>query len=143
MRGAMLATCLLVTAGLLSTVAGAAEKDAKYYQGQFDRFSRVIADLKAADANDELGREIEVIRTWISQSQAYLASDKLEKIEPMIERIAAQAEYVRAKLKRMDAQEAADAAEADAGKAEAASQKTAQAADAAEKKYQELEAKGL
>ncbi len=143
MRRAMVVSLVLIVAGLISAAAGAADKDAKYYQQQFDRYSRVIADLKAADANDELGQEIEVIRTWISQSQAYLAADKLEQIEPMVELISAQAEYVRAKLKRMDADEAAASAEADADKAEAAAKKMAQAADAAEQKYKELEAKGL
>ena len=143
MRRASLVICLLAAVCLVAGVAQAGDKDAKYYQAQFDRFSRVIAELKAADANDELGQEIEVIRTWISQAQAFLAADKLDEIEPMVARIAAQAEYVRAKLKRLDAEEAADVAEAEADEAEAKAKKTAQAADAAEQKYKELEAKGL
>jgi len=140
---ALLKIGLLVASCLGAVAANAGDKDAKYYQAQFDRFSRAIAELKAADANEELGQEIEVIRTWISQAQAFLAADKLDEIEPLVERIAAQAEYVRAKLKRMDADEAADVAEAEAKKVEAKAEKTAQAADAAEKKYKDLESKGL
>ncbi len=54
--------------------SGGGDKDAKYYQARFDSISRVIAELKGADINDELGQDIEVIRTWISQAQAYLAA---------------------------------------------------------------------
>jgi uncharacterized protein with gpF-like domain len=143
MQRALVTTCLLAAAVLLATQAAAADKDAKYYQARFDRISRVIADLKSADVGDELGQDIEVMRTWISQAQAYLAADKLDEVQPLLERIVAQVEFVRAKLKRIEAEQAAAAAEDDADEAEAAAEKTAAAAEAAEEKYQELEAKGL
>ncbi|MBW2702378.1 MAG: hypothetical protein JRF33_16280 [Deltaproteobacteria bacterium] len=128
---------LLVLIG--SSVAGAKDKDAKYYQGQFERFSLLIADLKSADAADEVVRDIEVIRTHIGQAQALLAAEKLESIDPIIERIVAQAGCVRAKLDRLDAEQAAAEAGQQADDAEAAAAELKQKVDAAKKKYDALE----
>lgn len=136
----------LVVVGLLVlgfVGAQAAEKDAKYYQKQFTHWSKVIADLKEADVTEGAGRDIEVIRTWISQAQAFLASEKLDDIEPLLRRIEAQAEYVRAKITRLAAEDAADEAEELAKTARAEAEKMNAAANAAAKQLEELESKGL
>lgn len=123
--------------------AQAAEKDAKYYQKQFTHWSKVIADLKGADVTEGAGQDIEVIRTWISQAQAFLASEKLDEIEPLLRRIEAQAEYVRAKVTRLAAEDAADEAEELAKTAQAEAQKMKANADAAAKRLEEIESQGL
>lgn len=123
--------------------AQAAEKDAKYYQKQFTHWSKVIADLKEADVTEGAGQDIEVIRTWISQAQAFLASERLDEIEPLLRRIEAQAEYVRAKITRLAAEDAADEAEELAKTARAEAEKINAAANAAAKQLKELESKGL
>ena len=123
--------------------AQAAEKDAKFYQKQFDHWSKVIADLKGADVTEEAGQDIEVIRTWISQAQAFLASEKLDEIEPLLRRIEAQAEYVRAKVTRLAAEDAADEAEELAKTAQAEAQKMKANADTAAKQLEKLESQGL
>lgn len=123
--------------------AQAAEKDAKYYQKQFTHWSKVIADLKEADVTEGAGQDIEVIRTWISQAQAFLASDKLEEIEPLLRRIEAQAEYVRAKITRLSAEDAADEAEELAKTAKAEAQQIKANADAAAQKLEKIESQGM
>jgi Spy/CpxP family protein refolding chaperone len=124
-------------------VAQAAEKDAKYYQKQFTHWSKVIADLKEADVTEGAGQDIEVIRTWISQAQAFLASEKLDEIEPLLRRIEAQAEYVRAKITRLAAEDAAEEAEELSKTAQAQAQTMKAKTDSAAKKLDELESKGL
>ena len=123
--------------------AWAAEKDAAYYQKQFERWSAVIADLKGADMTGVAGQDIEVIRTWIGQAQAFLASDKLSDIEPLLLRIEAQVEYVRTRIDRAAADAAAKLAEEAAATAEKGAQEATAAAEAAEAKVKELESKGL
>jgi hypothetical protein len=145
MRRVSLMIRILVVGLLVLGVVGAqaAEKDAKYYQKQFTHWSKVIADLKEADVTEGAGQDVEVIRTWISQAQAFLASEKLEEIEPLLRRIEAQAEYVRAKITRLAAEDAADEAEELAKNAQAEAQKIKQNADAAAQKLEKLESQGL
>jgi len=123
--------------------AQAAEKNSKYYQKQFTHWSKVIADLKEADVTEGAGQDIEVIRTWISQAQAFLASEKLDEIEPLLRRIEAQAEYVRAKVTRLAAEDAADEAEELAKTAQAEALKMKANADTAAKHLEKLESQGL
>ena len=123
--------------------AAAADKDAKYFQQQFNRLSKVIADLKEADVTEGAASDIELIRTWIGQAQAFLANDRIDDIEPIIKKIEAQAEYVRAKINRLAAEDAAEEAEALAKNGEEKANKAKAAADEAEKKMKDLEAKGL
>jgi hypothetical protein len=127
---------LMVVGLLVLGIVGAqaAEKDAKYYQKQFTHWSKVIADLKEADVTEGAGQDIEVIRTWISQAQAFLASEKLDEIEPLLRRIEAQSEYVRAKITRLAAEDAADEAEELSKTAQAEALKMKENADAAAQK---------
>jgi hypothetical protein len=145
MRRVSLMFRILVVGLLVLGFAGAqaGDKDPKYYQKQFDHWSKVIADLKEADVTEGAGQDIEVIRTWISQAQAFMASEKLDEIEPLLRRIEAQAEYVRAKIHRLAAEDAADEAEELAKTAQAEAQKLKGNADAAAKKLEELESQGL
>ena len=76
---------LLVGTFMVANV-GAEDKDAKFFENQFSRWSKVIADLKEADVTEQVGQDIEIIRTWIGKSQALLASDKLDQIEPILKR---------------------------------------------------------
>jgi len=140
MRRVAWMVCMVVTVGL---AAQAADKDAQYYQKQFDHWSKVIADLKEADITEQAGQDIEVIRTWISQAQAFLASDRLDEIDPLLKKIEAQAEYVRAKVKRLEAEDAAEEAEQLAKAAEAKAIKAKDAATAAKATMEQLEAEGL
>jgi len=123
--------------------AAAADKNAKYFQEKFDHWSKVIADLKEADVSEGATQDIEMIRTWLGQSQAYLASEKLTDIEPILKKIEAQAEYIRAKVNRMAAEDAADESEALASSSQEQAQKAKQAADQAVAHMKQLEAKGL
>jgi len=136
---------LMVVGLLVLGVVGAqaADKDSKYYQKQFTHWSKVIADLKEADVTEGVGQDIEVIRTWISQAQAFLASEKLDEIEPLLRRIEAQAEYVRAKITRLSAEDAADEAEELSKTAQAEAKKIKEDADAAAQKLEKLESQGL
>lgn len=133
----------LVLLMLSAGPAAAVDKDAKYFQQQFNRLSKVIADLKEADVTEGASSDIELIRTWIGQAQAFLANDRLDDIEPILKKIEAQAEYVRAKINRLAAEDAAEEAEALAKNSEEKANKAKAAADEAEKKMKDLEAKGL
>jgi hypothetical protein len=133
----------LLMAVVVLGAASAGDKDAKYFQKQFDRWSKVIADLKEADVTEGAAQDIEMIRTWISQAQAFLANDRLDDIEPILKRIEAQAEYVRAKVNRLAAEDEAEDAESLAKSSEYKAQKAKAAADDADRKMRALEAKGL
>jgi hypothetical protein len=133
----------LLSLAWLAGTADAEDKNAKYYQKQFEQWSKAIADLKQGDPSGVTAQEIEVIRTLISQAQAFLASDKLDAIEPLLRRIEAQAEFVRAKLDRTQADDTARIAEEAAAAAEKQAQEATAAADAAEAKVKSLEAQGL
>ncbi|HUU04199.1 MAG TPA: hypothetical protein VM425_22370 [Myxococcota bacterium] len=146
MRVRALFSIFLPVLGLLALLAGsagAADKDAKYFQQQFNRFSKVIADLKAADVTEGTAGDIELIRTWIGQAQAFLANDRIDDIEPIMKKIEAQAEYVRAKINRLAAEDEAEEVETLAKNSEEKANRAKQAADEAEKKMKALETKGL
>jgi hypothetical protein len=133
----------LVFGMLWAESASGKEKDAKYFEGEFNRLSKVIADLKKADTWEVATSEIELIRTWIGQAQAFLANDKLDPIESIVNRIEAQAEYIQARVDRTAAEKAAQQAEEQALAAEKQAQQATAATQAAEARIKELEAKGL
>jgi len=135
--------CVLLACLAFGICVQADDRDAKYYQKQFTLWSKVIADLKEADVTEACGQDIEVIRTWISQAQAFLASERLEEIDPLLSKIKAQADFVRAKVNRLAAEDAASEAEELAKTAEGEAQQVSDAAQAADARIKELEAKGL
>ena len=93
--------------------------------------------------SEEASQDVEIIRTWIGQAQAFVASDKLEEIEPILRKVEAQAEYAKAKINRLAAESAAEDAEDQAKIAEDDAQKVQAAAQAAEKRMRDLESQGL
>jgi hypothetical protein len=133
----------LLVGTFIVTSTGAEDKDAKYFENQFSRWSKVIADLKEADVTDQTGQDIEIIRTWIGKAQALLASDKLDEIESILKRIEAQATYIRAKINRLAAEDSAEEAEALAKSAEEQALKAKATAEDAERKMKALESQGL
>ncbi|RLB55916.1 MAG: hypothetical protein DRI34_09910 [Deltaproteobacteria bacterium] len=134
---------LLPVLAALLLAAAVQAGSGRNYSKQFDHWSRVIADLKSADVTEGAARDIEIIRTWIGQAQAFLASEKFERINMLLRRIEAQAAYCRAKINRLAAEDAAEEAETLARNAEQQAESARQAADAAEARMKELEAQGL
>ena len=142
--GRILALALALAAGLASTGEGRAEeREAAWYEQQFQRWTGVLAQLKEQDTAGSATQDIEVIRTWLGQAQAFLASERLEEIDPLLERIGAQAEFAEALIKRLQAERDLRDAEARARTAEVMAQEARKAADAAVLRQQKLEAKGL
>lgn len=133
---------ILAGASLLGLLAQAKERDAAFYQAQFEQWSRAIAELKNADADGSLSADIELIRTWITQGQAFLAQEKTQAIDPLLLRIEAQVEYLRVKLDRISAENAAQEVEDQAAAMEKKVGETAAAAKAAEDRVQALESQG-
>lgn len=128
--------------GLLGWLAQAKEHDAAFYQKQFEQWSRAIAELKNADTDGSLGADIELIRTWITQGQAFLAQEKIGAIDPLLSRVEAQVEYLRVKLDRISAENAAQEIEDQAAAMEKQAEEKAAAAQAAEDRVRELESRG-
>ena len=118
-------------------------EDSRKYTKQLEHWSQVVADLKSADVTEEVARDIELIRTWIGQAQAFLASEKFEKIDRLLKRIEAQAIFCRAKINRLEAEQQADQAEEQAAALEKKAAEIRARADAAEKKMRQLESQGL
>ena len=102
-----------------------------------------MVELQKADTTGTMAKEIEMIRTLVSQGQAFVAADKLDDIDPLLERAGAFELYIRAVLNRMEATAAAEAAEAQAVEAEKLAQESKAQADATEARFNELEAAGL
>jgi hypothetical protein len=143
MKSKLLGAAVMLVAALSAVPAMAGDKNAMYYQGKFEAFSQLIADLKTADAAAEVAGDIEVIRTFIGQGQALLAAEKIEAIDPVLERIVAQASFVRARLDRLSADRAAAAAEKQASEAEAKATEAKRLAEEAAQKNKQLEEQGL
>ncbi|MFC1609493.1 hypothetical protein ACFL6C_00915 [Myxococcota bacterium] len=136
---AAFATLMVLTA----SSAGAEERDKSFYQKELESWSSVVVELQQLDATKESSQEIERIRNLVSQGQAFLAAEKLEEIDPVLERSAALAALARARSERIAIEAKANEIEAVAQQIEAEAQAARVAAAAAEKRYEELEAKGL
>ncbi|MEZ4270439.1 MAG: hypothetical protein R3C68_03055 [Myxococcota bacterium] len=117
--------------------------DAQRYQKSFEALSSTVVELDSGDADRTSAKEIEMIRTLIGQGQAFLASEKYNKIAPLLERADAIAMFVRAKQKRMAVESQAAQAETEANEADKKAEHAKASADAVENRYNELEAKGL
>ncbi len=128
--------------GLLGGLIQAKDRDAAFYQKQFEQWSRAIAELKNADTDGSLSADIELIRTWITQGQAFLAQEKTSAIDPLLLRVEAQVEYLRVKLDRISAENAAQESEDQAAAMEKQAEQMAAAAQAAEERVRELESRG-
>lgn len=141
-------TIQVVTGAFLAVVLAcswtqAAERDPKYYQQQFDQWSKEIANLRESDKARSASQDIEIIRTWIGQAQAYLASERLEEIDPLLTKIKAQVMYVQSKIGRVAVEKQAQKVGQQANDTEAEAAKIKEAAEAAVAREKELEAQGL
>jgi hypothetical protein len=102
-----------------------------------------VVDLEKRDDDKVSAKEIETIRTLIGQGQAFLANEKLEKIDPLLERAEALVPLARARQSRVELERKADQAEREAVDAEGRANESKEKADATEQRYNELEEKGL
>jgi hypothetical protein len=135
---------VLAIACLASSLALAGKsKSASDYQKDFETWTKRLVELQKADVKGVAAQEIEMIRTLITQSQAFVASDKLEQIEPLMRRAQLTADLVEARLKRVAAEDVAAKAEQAAVSAEKAADEAQAGADAAEKRKTDLESQGL
>lgn len=92
-----------------SHTAGADE--AREYQQVLETWSQRLPDLERTDTG-ETAKDIALIRSWIGQAQAFIASEDFEKIDPIIARIEALAKYVSVRQHRIKAEIAVKKAEA-------------------------------
>jgi hypothetical protein len=107
-----------------------------------DGDDRGAAEVIAGEHGDQV-KEIETLRTLITQAQAFMASEKLEEIQPIEERAVVLARYAAAKVKRAEAEQRATEAEAEAQAAKIAAEKAKAEADALAARYAALEKQGL
>ena len=93
--------CLLTLFLLTSTYSGdvCADETLKY-QKILERWSQGLPELQKSDTG-ETAKEIALIRSWIGQAQAYVANEKFEKIDPLLERIETMVKFVRARQDRV------------------------------------------
>lgn len=138
--GIALAGCGLLGAGSL---AQAEERTAAHYQQVLEQWSGTVAELSSMDTSRAATQEVERIRSLLSQGQAFLASEKTEQIDPILERVEAISVHTRARLTRLDLEAKAAEADALAKTAEASARESTDAANAMNARFDELEAKGL
>lgn len=119
------------------------ERDEAFYQKTFEQLAASVVDLEKRDVDKVSAEEIETIRTLIGQGQAFLANEKLKKIEPLLERAEALVPLARARQSRVELERKADQAEREAVEAEGRANESKEKADATEQRYNELEEKGL
>lgn len=77
----------------VSNVQPAAADEASSYQRILEEWSQKIPDLEKSDSG-ETAKEIALIRSWIGQAQAFIASEDFEKIDPILARIEVMAAFV-------------------------------------------------
>ncbi len=138
--------CAVAVASVLLlglTTAQAADKEPAAYQKDFEGWSSTVAQLQKADTGGVTGTEIEMIRTLVSQGQAFLAGDKLDAIDPLLMRAEAIAWFVRSKHRRLKLEAQANAMEAQAAKTQGEAVAIKTAADTVEARFEKLEAQGL
>ena len=123
--------------------AGADEKSAADYQKEFASWSSKVVELDTKDTGGAVAKERELIRTLVSQGQAYLASEKIGKIAPLMEQAGALESLAKARLVRLATEAQAREAESAASQADQQAKEAEAAADAVENRYNELEAQGL
>ncbi len=136
--GAMFASLLCFAA-----FSRAKDKTAADYQKEFEGWTKRLVALEKADTTGASKQDIEMIRTLVGQGQAFVASDKLDAVEPLMARADALGGLIEARSARIEQEAKTKKAEALASDAEAKAAEAKAKADAAEKRRQELEAMGL
>ncbi len=137
-----------VVAGLACAIVGLgtpnlSRAEEKSNQKKFEQWTKTLAELEKLDTNKIVTQDMQMIRTWITQSQALAASDKGDEIAPIEKKVEAQAEYAKAKIERDAMERKAAEAEASAKQEEEKAKQITESANAMEQKMKELEAKGL
>jgi hypothetical protein len=132
-----------MAAGSLAAEEREVERDEAFYQKSFEQLAATVVDLEKRDDDKVSAKDIETIRTLIGQGQAFLANEKLEKIDPLLERAEALVPLARARQSRVELERKADQAEREAVDAEGRANESKEKADATEQRYNELEEKGL
>ena len=125
-------------------VAHAGERNAGEYQKLFEQWGASIAEMqKKTQASTAALAEIETLRTLIGQAQAFVASDKLEEIQPIEERAVVLIRLAQVKVKRAEAEQRAMDAEAEAKAMQEEADRAKAEADALAARYAALEKQGL
>lgn len=132
--------CILV-AGCMASAGLVLAQSAPSYQAQLEKWTGMVAELQRKDEGETAG-DIELIRSWIGQGQALVASDKLEQVGPLIERVQALSQYVAVKQLRLVAEGEATATEKKAKDMQTAAQKAQKAASQSHARMKELESAG-
>ena len=117
--------------------------DEAYFQKHFARLSTMAAELTAADTVRIATKEIQTISTLIGQGQAFLANERLDKIDFLIDRADALVSLIRVKFRRHNLDVQAGQAETEAEAEEKVAAAAKAAADTVEARYNELDKEGL
>lgn len=99
----------IVLIAAYSTAARA--DDESKYQRILEGWSQKIPDLEKNDTG-ETAKDIALIRSWIGQAQAFVASEDFEKIDPILERLETITVYIRVRQQRAKVDAAIKAAAA-------------------------------
>lgn len=129
--------------GAAALAADKEERDEQFYQKSFETLATKIAGLEKADKDKVAAKEIETIRTLVGQGQAFLANEKLKKIDPLLDRAEALVPLAKARQRRVDLDRQAEQAESEAIESETRAGEAKAAADETEQRYNDLESKGL
>src|SRR4051794_21802896 len=97
----MLCVIAVTLAVAASTAIARAEKSSAEYQKMFEQWSVSIAEIQKTDTRSAVGRELETLRTLLTQAQAFQANDKLAEIEPIEERMAVLVHFTKVKVQRV------------------------------------------
>jgi len=126
----------------LVSVVGSAKKPGAYKK-EFERWAGTIGRLSTQDKDKLMVKEIELIRSLVSQGHAHMAQDNLDEIDSLLQRAEALSLFVKAKLKRLDLERKADDADAAATAAEQRAEAAKSQADATKARFEALESQGL
>ena len=133
----------LFMALVLTSSADAQDKDAASYQKAIEQWGAQLAELSKLDAAGGASEKIEAIRSLLGQGQAYLATEKLEQVDGLLQRADALALFVRAHTARVAKEKVAEDAQKQAAAAEQAAQEAKARLEATVARRDELEAQGL
>ena len=132
---------LLCMGGLVGSAQASKATESEARQ-QLDGWSQRIVALSAKETGKTAG-DIERLRSLLSQGQAFVASEKLSSVGPVLERMDALEGYVQSKQARLAQEGKAAAADAALKAAQTRLAEITAAASAAKKTMDKLEAKGL
>lgn len=135
-------TCLLtiITFGMFWTNDARADDEASKYQKVLEKWSQRLPALQKTDTG-ETAEDIALIRSWIGQAQAFVASEKFEKIDPFLDRIESMVKFVKVRQERVKIEKAVEAAKASLARLNESVKLTKEEADEMLEKIKKLENK--